>query len=521
MEVKQHYDAAKFGSPHIGEDVQGVRILDLIRSFQAPPLEIPLGPAAAKVLDKLEALGDALPLYRSGGSGWARPTPLRRMVTIQTGTRTIDPFLDATLHRRHAEAMGQGYGVWLSNARAVRPRQVPVTKQEDVSWLATLRDRLVTNGNLKGLELADLVRLGIPRQLANELFGCGPAVSWWDTQPPAFALNSPGLYPPPELQGIRAHDADKWGALLASGVPPRSVVRVADMVHFLAHRAGLYAVRDMAGHVLDAIGNGAPGLFLLRQGTTAAAVDPGHVWRRRFPSGAEHRQAWRESNERCSDYLVIVSPGPAVELDEAEARGLAIDDETRAQGWIYCQDDWPELPELTGAAGALQLARLQWVERARSFADLDAGDLGRLAVPLAWAIAKFGVKAPQDPSVRAAELTEQPPVELHQRTAPQPVAIVVELPAKRIGADRDEREQRARAEFKRAKEPGEVWTGQHLAELLRQFEWMTCSGAGKLKSDTAHAVLSDIWGMGSANTARTYLTKARAAKKETKPARRG
>ena len=409
MELVQHYSSEKFGVPNIGPSNEGVRILDLIRSLMAGPSGYPLAPAADEVLGKLEALGDGLELYLADtdSSGWAQPWPLSRLETVVTGTRTIDPFLDASLHHHQANVQGRDYGRSWEEFMPRQPRKVNETAAVQTPWLETLRCELVKKGNRKALESPDLVRLVMRRDLANELFGCGPVLSFWEEQPQPVPVNGPGNYPPPELQGIRAHDAKVWGALLTSESPPRAVVRIADLVQYVADRKGVPAVRDIAAQVLEAIGAGAPGLYLLNQGSMAAPLDPAHLWRHAFVSGAEHQA---ESRRQIQSMPGLVNLWP-VKPDEADARGLPADDGTRTKcGHAPFDPDWPALPELAGPAGALQLARLQWVERARRFADLDAGDLGRLAVPLAWVVAKFGKPVP--PVEQLAPLLVERPADL-------------------------------------------------------------------------------------------------------------
>ena len=511
MELIQHYDAGRFGHPRIDANTEGVRILDLIRSKEKGPDALPLSPAAQSVIEALERLGDRLKLYQATGTSWAAPINLTRPVSIVTSQR-LETYDEAVMRQRERQMM-TGYA--LSDWRVVNPRslkRVQSREARQVAWLATMRERLVGASNRKGLDDPELVRLVIRRDIANDLFGCGPVLSWWEEQPAPFPLTGPGLYPPPELQGIRPHDGVTWGEQLTQEARPRAVVRVADLVQFVADQSGLRAVRPVAAGVLDAMAGSAPELFLLNQGDMAAAIEPGKVWRRRYLSGAEHRREWQQFLDESRSVVTFVSAGPTTELAEAEARGLSIKDQDRAMGGVYCQDDWPELPALTGAAGALEWARVQWVERARTFADLDAGDLGRLAVPLAWAVAKFRRPVPQ------AEPDQS--TEPRQAIGPLPLAIVAELPVKRSATDRAEREQYARSKFKPAKDLAEIWQPQHFAELLYQVEYLTARGAGKLNSDAAHAVIGSIWGV-SENTVKTYASKARTLRTDGQlPARR-
>lgn len=502
MEVIEHYDAGKFGHPRIDASTEGVRILDLIRSKEIGPDALPLSPAAESVLDALEALGDQLPLYETTATSWARPIPLTRPVSLIVEQRR-ETYDEAAIRQRRRQVItGSSWG---GDWRDVNPRSLGIVRRAEtrqVPWLETLRKKLIGANNRKGLEHPDLVRLVIPRQVANDLFR---VPSFWEGQPEPIKLQGPGMYPPPELQGIRPHDADRWGEQLTDDATPRAVARVADLVRFVADQLGMRAVRPVAARVLDAMTEGAPTLYLLNQGDLAAAVEPGHVWRRRFPSGAEHRQIWARLEADSAAYGVIACAGLTTDLEEAEARGVKIEEQDRAMGAVYCEEEWPELPALVGAAGALEWARLQWVERARTFADLDAGDLGRLAVPLAWAVSVFG-KPVQDMQQQAAE----PPVATSAAPAPTlaPVAAIVPT-AQRTAVARDARIQGARDEgFKRAKEPAEEWTAQHRAELLRQFEFLTASGPGKLKAEAAQGWLSELWGL-EVNSIRVYLGKAR------------
>ena len=511
MELIQHYSSEKFGVPNIGPSNEGVRILDLIRSLMAGPSGYPLAPAADEVLGKLEALGDGLELYLADTSGWAQPWPLSRLETVVTGTRTIDPFFDASLRHHQAKVQGRDYGRSWEEFMPRQSRKVNETAEVQTPWLETLRCELVQKGNRKALESPDLVRLVIRRDRANELFGCGPVLSFWEEQPQPVPVNGPGNYPPPELHGIRAHDADAWGPLLTSESPPRAVVRIADLVQYVADRKGVPAVRDIAAQVLEAIGAGAPGLYLLNQGSMAAPLDPAHLWRRAFVSGAEHQA---ESRRQIQSMPGLIDLWP-VKPDEADARGLPADDGTRTKcGHAPFDPDWPALPELAGPAGALQLARLQWVERARTFADLDAGDLGRLAVPLAWAVVKFGKP------VHAAEPAETPALAVESvatgaTLTPVPAILRVE---KRTAAEREARMQEAAQRFKRAKDPDEKWAAQHFRDLLLQFEFLTASGGGKLKVEDAHGWLAELWGL-RPNSIRRYVCMARGTRSTSKPKR--
>ena len=146
MELIQHYSSEEFGVPNIGPGNEGARILDLIRSLMAGPSGYPLAAAADEVLGKLEELGDGLELFwadifrphdepefpdpsSSRQLGWAQPLPLSRLETVVTGTRTIDPFLDAGLRHHQAVVQGRDYGRSWEDFMPRQPRKVHETAE--------------------------------------------------------------------------------------------------------------------------------------------------------------------------------------------------------------------------------------------------------------------------------------------------------------------------------------------------------------------------------------------------------
>ena len=219
---------------------------------------------------------------------------------------------------------------------------------------------------------------------------------------------------------------------------------------------------------------------------------------------------------------------PCLKTGEAEARRLNQDPGL----YFYGVSDadmqlWPELPELRGPAGALELMRQQWGQQAQTFDDLDTGPLANVAIldadAVRLAVLLFGAPSPvsrASPASAAVVTAPEtapvpaPPVSdsfLRDPVQPAALTLVSIAPAMpvRDAQARKDLEAKARAEFKRAKDPADLWGAQHFAELLRQFNLLTAKVPGRLNVQPAHDLLSEIWGIAPASV-KTYLTKARA-----------
>ena len=155
-------------------------------------------------------------------------------------------------------------------------------------------------------------------------------------RPALPAARQQSNYPPPELAGLPVHDFEKWG-------DPRSecgheVLRVADLVHMLAHRSSSKAVRVVAGHVLDKIEDDNLRTFYgLQPGGEALAI---------------HHDEW-----------LMPDTYPGRQYDPA--------------GSSWC--------------GLVECLRWCWGTDAKGFAALDQGAHAFAAIRLADAVRLFGV----------------------------------------------------------------------------------------------------------------------------------
>lgn len=155
-------------------------------------------------------------------------------------------------------------------------------------------------------------------------------------RPALPAARQQSNYPPPELAGLPVHDFEKWG-------DPRSecgheLLRVADLVHMLAHRSSSKAVRVVAGHVLDKIeDDNLRTFYVLQPGGEALAI---------------HHDKW-----------LMPDTYPGRQYDPA--------------GSSWC--------------GLVECLRWCWGTDAKGFAALDQGSHAFAAIRLADAVRLFGV----------------------------------------------------------------------------------------------------------------------------------
>lgn len=155
-------------------------------------------------------------------------------------------------------------------------------------------------------------------------------------RPALPAARQQSNYPPPELAGLPVHDFEKWG-------DPRSecgheLLRVADLVHMLAHRSSSKAVRVVSGHVLDKIeDDNLRTIYVLQPGGEALAI---------------HHDKW-----------LMPDTYPGRQYDPA--------------GSSWC--------------GLVECLRWCWGTDAKGFAALDQGSHAFAAIRLADAVRLFGV----------------------------------------------------------------------------------------------------------------------------------
>ena len=303
------------------------------------------------------------------------------------------------------------------------------------------------------------------------------------------------------------HDAVVLGVLTAAGDPPRKLASLADLVRHMICCEGLADLPfpSAAARVLDklAIANPLPGLYLTDPAAFACAITPETLLR----AGRVGRDAGttRQINTGWS----ATSWG----ADKSQYRDVK----------------FPKLSaiaERRGVPGLLDELREAWCIKARCVTDLDNGRPARVAMAYDVAKEMFGLvdASPGDQSTQAvlplaivgaaiapasAGLADLQLHDAKRLGAPlNLVAIASTLPVRNAQA-RKEMEAKARAEFKRAKDPDDIWLAKHYAELLRQFNVLTAKGSGRLGAKPAHDLLSEIWGIASASV-KTYLTKARA-----------
>lgn len=488
-------------------------LADIVRWRMQSAEPLPMVEAARVVLDALQGLGDALALFQTD--------PARYAVALELAKRVI------TLGGKRFAGYRLSPGSFVTNwgqPRDARPVFEQTKTMSTVSRLEELRAAWVTRARGPA-DLARLpyVRWAIPRVLAVALFDFGPPRSFWDLnelqatgQP--WQPTRPGTYPPAGLDGLPAHDADKWGRLLTMDQPYRGLVRLADLMRLQSDRLQLPAVPIVAAQVLAEVGavDGLP-LYVLQPGRLARLVADGELWRVACPSGAEHAAEWR----RNLDAGICAMPN-TLTVSEALARGFPV-----GRGAAFCGavavdpevlESLPALAELSGRPGAIAWLVECWANRATGRDDLDTGPHAALAILADDAVALFGVAAPAELAAETEEAEEpaEPPA------APAPVLHLVDpqRPAvppraldKRSATERKAREAHALEHFKRAKEPDEVWQPEHFAELLCQVEYLTARGSGKLNADDAQSVIGELWGV-SQNTVKTYVSKARKLRAE-------
>lgn len=515
VEIKSYHDQEKFGSPNIDAATKGVRIVDLIRWRMNNPEGTPLKVAANEVIGRLEALGDALKLYRSDlpghrpkNDGWAYPVEPSELVQVPEVRKQEagwvqwnddrSAMVDASWMREFSPLQTQ--------FRQPASQRVVHVKRE-VSRLLPLRQRLVDKADPRGLDDRHLVPFVIRKSLAEELFGAAER-SFWDVVEESEPIDMPAVYPPPELHGLPAHNVSRWGALFTDSTPTRALVRLADLVSYAHGLRPGRPVAEMAGLVQGELAK-RDGLRLwrLRKGKRAEEVDCKTEVQPPYPSGREVVDNFRDPNTGAVFY-----PQFFISIEEADARGLPVTDEDRRNDRLSPEGGLEALPALAaviGPAGAVELCASRWA-RLNGLDDLDEGPTASLAILLADAVAMFGRPVPTE---QTASLDDSPanagaaPVQ----AVPSPVAEALRL----VQPDSldHEREQLALRDRIKAHRPpkknGNNWIDKIVvvrAELLRQYEErMQIDHAD---SDTAKQQISDLWGL-SKNSIHKYLTDAR------------
>ena len=301
---------------------------------------------------------------------------------------------------------------------------------------------------------SNLAYLAIPAAVAAELFGYGVEPVTVQAQSAPARLTAPGAEALADesdrLSGLATHDAEKWGRARTDEVNPRPVIRLADLVRLLSDRADLPPKRSVAAMLEKLEGCGECALFVLRPDDLARPVTDAKIWRPRFASGTEQFRAWQQDMNDG-----FISPGPTLATDEAAWRGISVvDDPDRC-----IERDAPELPELRGVAGALEMLRVVWVQRALSFASLDAGPAAELAMLRVDAVRLFGI----EPVPAKTEPQAATPVPAVHKTAPAATpaaAPEAQVPATWDGRRLFERRTELEAETPKRKAP--------MAELLRE-----------------------------------------------------
>ena len=216
----------------------------------------------------------------------------------------------------------------------------------------------------------------------------------------------PAVYPPPGLQGLRSHDPKRWGPLLSDAM--QGLVRVADLVRLIGDRTGL-PTRPASRQVLAELGrHGTLPLFTAQPGELFRLVAADDVWRPRYRSGAEQLAAWQALGRGPGAFIL---PLWSLSDDENAARCIVIADGVHSGMVPADLVKLPELPELRGAAGAVEWLRVCWAERATTFEELDEGTAAGLAMLQADAVRLFSVAAAGDapPATSDAPKAEQGP----------------------------------------------------------------------------------------------------------------
>ena len=306
------------------------------------------------------------------------------------------------------------------------------------------------------------------------------------------------------------HDAVVLGVLTADGDQPRKLASLADLVRHMICCEGLFDLpfAVAAAKVLDklATADPLPGLYLTKRpgyATPVAAdllVCRGREAKKANVGEVRGRSNWvtdlGHSHEAAPRHKLVLKPEVFARAERRGVPGLL--DELR--------EAWRIIPRSRGGLEKV------WLNPARVAMDYDVakemfglvdaspGDQStQAALPLAIVGAAI---APASAGLADLQLHDAKrlgaPLNL--------VAIASTLPVRNAQA-RKEMEAKARAEFKRAKDPGDIWRAQHYAELRRQFNVLTAKGSGRLGAKPAHDLLSEIWGIASGSV-KTYLTKA-------------
>ena len=149
-------------------------------------------------------------------------------------------------------------------------------------------------------------------------------------------------------------------------------------------------------------------LFTAQPGELFRLVAADDVWRPRYWSGAEQLAEWQAQGRGPGALILLLWE---LSDDENAARGIVIADGVHSGMVPADLVKLPELPELRGAAGAIEWLRVCWAERATTFEELDEGTAAGLAMLQADAVRLFGVAAAGDapPATSDAPKAEQGP----------------------------------------------------------------------------------------------------------------
>lgn len=379
---------------------------------------LPLKAAAAAVLDKIQSAGPLPVIYATYPSIFASVVlPDHVFRKGQSATQQ-----HVRLKPPHSHTRG-GWQVQPNAAAGWREKVVPAHSavkeiRGPAGCLEWLRE--VWTKNPKGEALLDIprcARFAMRLDLAQALFDFGPGLK--DAEPMAHLVTAADTVTAPAagtacqtLAGLPKHDAKRWGAPHSAELRPRKLVRLADVVRMICERCGVESPQYCAGLLLEKLGErNPPPLFQLQPGPLALPFADDHLWRERFASGADTLAKHHHGNLTSCFFLM----NPCLQIGEAKARGLNQDPGLLFYGISDSDIElWPELPELRGPAGALELMRQQWGQRAQTFDDLDTDPLATVAILEADAVGLAGLlfgTPTLASAARSASVTDQPAID--------------------------------------------------------------------------------------------------------------